>query len=1414
MSGSVSKAYYYFVLSLRSFEENLLQQNNIVNNLDGIYRRNYELFQEETQKYNSLVQYLRLIYNNKAKKMEYQEKYNETKIKNAELKQHKSNLKELEVAIVNHKNLLESYKKEIVMLKEKLFQCTSLNGEKLLTVIELRERITELGWVTLYNSNSLSLDTNNLSQQININYEVKKISLSSSSSVLIDTTISRSSTPTNIPVCVTPTSIKQTPSVDLSNTTFSNEMTLVPQRLGFDLDLSEFKEDNEDINEELSNIDKDSENKLKKDVISSEENSEFEGTTTTDLIISPEASEIIMRGIRYCLSLWIMRMDEEIVLNIDRLRWLIRNSINFYSSYFTHPELDIYKEDQAFDDFISRINEEEIIMALLVPAVSPVSQAIASNNLDSLTFSDLNKSPKIETKHPTESFDFSQDLSLKGTTSSSNSTIQEAATLISTNPETTPKIDKLIEKSPALDKKNTEEKIEIKREKVEENSYSYEKFNRSLVESNSLQLCEEQEGSYVEQNQSPKPKTWRHISKNSPLRRKLSSVSTDEVDQTNITNETNIISLSPQVKLKEEQLGHEIDEIEEENQTNYVLSRCPYTKKLIVTKKITQNSNLLNYYQGKIFGTALLAWLALNKNDERLTTMKLNYSKKLLEKSEKDGINYFYEEVKSSNNIFEDNITPSNSDDVDNSSQIQNSEEIGSLGLRIIPRPPPLPTSWPPIPYNGKTSFGQNGVTSNGAKLPPNSSKFRMVQVSPVTEIKNSVWEMINSSDTFKGFSPSHIFFDLKDSFSLKSKVTSGALAKNNSTISRAGFLSALSTELLGKKSGLKKTSDDTSSVHSRSSDKNDKKKIISILDPQRSQNISIMLAKFSAGGATSTKKSSSASLIWLVDCIINYKYNELGLININMLMSYTPSVEDQSKVIKWIDDLIVSNLDSITSKIRRKSSKFSKEDMDKELAMNNLANTLPPKQINSSTITTNVIHALNHLGISKADQFLYIISKIPYYNHILDIISFKLTLENQLSELTVQCESLSMLCEELLDSEKLKFFLKCVRDMYNLLMDVIYNDKEDDKDDKEDKKEENKIESDLVKKEYYIDGVSIDSLLKLTTIKLPQPVKLTPPPAVSSHNFSSFSSRKSITSSVSSNNLNSDDKPTSPTPSPVSSSSTSSASSSSTAFTYICSRIHLSMPQASPLNIREDLSNLDKFAKGWSSNRLNNEIVKLVNQVKEVINMASQFIEKNQSDSIENLTINSIPPIVTILMDVHPKVCDLIDLYNRTLKRLILTSRHFAQPLSLPLGTGSNTFNNTQNILPIQLPPIPPSINKYIDSTNEENEKSQMEEEKQSEISPTFEAMSTFFDSMPTVEMNTMNGSSGIDDSDIKNGSLTWWENLFSPANSIQLPNQEESIPTPEIFFATISTFCDSLDQVQSEIVRKIKRLESTKNK
>lgn len=206
--------------------------------------------------------------------------------------------------------------------------------------------------------------------------------------------------------------------------------------------------------------------------------------------------------------------------------------------------------------------------------------------------------------------------------------------------------------------------------------------------------------------------------------------------------------------------------------------------------------------------------------------------------------------------------------------------------LGKVPRaPPPLPTCWPPVPFiagdlnmpvfpsalDGSDALGALNV---GKKVVP---KIKQAHMDCLDSIDGTIW-----GDSLENLVPiDEIFHDIDDEFLIVP-----ASASKTKKLANAG--KPTDTGKFGKNSSAVKKSE-------------------SILDPQRSQNVSIMLAKF--GRRTITE---------IIQAIVVFDAEAMGLQAVTSLLQYLPTAEE----IKAINIFLKAN--ETTGKKTRKGRGIS----------------------------------------------------------------------------------------------------------------------------------------------------------------------------------------------------------------------------------------------------------------------------------------------------------------------------------------------------------------------------------------------------------------------------------------------------------------------------------------------------------
>lgn len=309
---------------------------------------------------------------------------------------------------------------------------------------------------------------------------------------------------------------------------------------------------------------------------------------------------------------------------------------------------------------------------------------------------------------------------------------------------------------------------------------------------------------------------------------------------------------------------------------------------------------------------------------------------------------------------------------------------------KAIPRPPPLPTIWPPVfdeKHNlvvesarsaGWKRSGTGNVANNGTasgKTTPAPPKVKQVQWETLTTVEGTLWESAEIAD----INYKTLFADVESDFAIAPK-KKPAVVMN---VGKGGVAKFNPLDLLSAAKGLNSTKGDGDSK-SKSKKGNGNEALI---DVHRAQNINIMLVKFNR----ITMEALSRGVMGL-------DANLLDSSAVTALQQFIPTAEESSLLQKH------------ARKVKDYASKSSSNSNDE------IEKTVPP------------------VALGKAELYLLAMSKVPKLEMRLSALWFCLTIKETINSLEQSSQTIFTAVEEVKGSKRLQCILRVVLELGNVL--------------------------------------------------------------------------------------------------------------------------------------------------------------------------------------------------------------------------------------------------------------------------------------------------------------------------------------------------------------------------------------------
>jgi hypothetical protein len=373
-----------------------------------------------------------------------------------------------------------------------------------------------------------------------------------------------------------------------------------------------------------------------------------------------------------------------------------------------------------------------------------------------------------------------------------------------------------------------------------------------------------------------------------------------------------------------------------------------------------------------------------------------------------------------------------------------------------LPMPPPLPTSWPPLPYEGSSASmssgnGKMGSASGvGGTAADKKPKLKQLHLQPLPNLTGTFWESTN--EPF--FKSDELFDDLEEEFLI------GGLKPKKLAFQQAG----------GSRSTAAASGKNTPGSSKAA-------QVESALDPQRAQNINIMLAKFG-------KRSLDA----IAQSVINFEATSIGLATITSLQQFIPTVDEITKVRAFVERkwkaagvaATSSTEDKLTSESSASSEpatavkggmatiaaaaaaavarggtagKSKDNDKDDNKSVTSDPSSLPPSsepgtpspsplptptaatKAGKRTLQDLSSKEIQDLRVGRAEQYIFVMSKVVGLDKRLSALSMVLSVQELHSYLVQNTEILLTACGEVRGSGRLRFILRAFLELNNALM-------------------------------------------------------------------------------------------------------------------------------------------------------------------------------------------------------------------------------------------------------------------------------------------------------------------------------------------------------------------------------------------
>lgn len=286
------------------------------------------------------------------------------------------------------------------------------------------------------------------------------------------------------------------------------------------------------------------------------------------------------------------------------------------------------------------------------------------------------------------------------------------------------------------------------------------------------------------------------------------------------------------------------------------------------------------------------------------------------------------------------------------------SSSAGTSAAKAIPVPPPLPTCWPPVPYSSSavgpapvSVVGMFGSVDGDTPKAPAKPKVKQAALAALPSIEGTFWA--EPQDVLLPIG--ELFDDLEEQFLVG--------VKKKKSIAMHGGAKKTAANPLKKAAAVQE----------------------GVLDPQRSQNINIMLAKFG-------KRSMES----IAESIMNFEADALGISSLSALLQFVPTADEIKKI-----------ADFIAAKVKAKGADAP------------------------STVDTKALAAMN---IGRAEQYIFAMSKVTLMDKRLTAMASTVSTAETCPAVISQADALLNATAEVKGSGKLKFILRTFLDLNNAL--------------------------------------------------------------------------------------------------------------------------------------------------------------------------------------------------------------------------------------------------------------------------------------------------------------------------------------------------------------------------------------------
>eukprot|EP01034_Spumella_vulgaris_P022019 gene22019-28113_t len=327
----------------------------------------------------------------------------------------------------------------------------------------------------------------------------------------------------------------------------------------------------------------------------------------------------------------------------------------------------------------------------------------------------------------------------------------------------------------------------------------------------------------------------------------------------------------------------------------------------------------------------------------------------------------------------------------------------GPNWTKEIPRPPPVPTGWPPEPYTGGASggggAGGGSRDASGTSTPlgelvgaentshdPSKPKLKQLFLVGLAKVEGTLWES-NDMDV----NPSVLFEDFLDEFEAnKAKPVVKSFGGG------PGGASPLKSVLNGKGAAKKSAAE-------------------SLLDPQRAQGINIMLTQF-----------GRRSIFDVAKAVDSFDAVSLPLERINNLLSCIPTPDEINKVAKFVT-IQGSKLPATVpaAKVKLFGDVSEEQEEGEGAARESVKVEMRPKTEQE---------VLNELKLGKPEQYIYIMSRIPKLEQTLNAMMIAVTAKDTCDGIQKASQHILSAVDEVKGSVKLKYLLKAFLELSNVL--------------------------------------------------------------------------------------------------------------------------------------------------------------------------------------------------------------------------------------------------------------------------------------------------------------------------------------------------------------------------------------------